>query len=230
MKFSIEGTIGAGKSTLAEMLAAELGAELQVEPDEKADNAAGVNPYLASYYQAPERWALTMQIHLMTLRTKQAQDAEFLSRRGRVVVSDRSLPGDLAFARVQVKRGIMTPAEYDTYVRAYQINLDRACYPDAVLHVTTGPDEALRRVARRMQAQTGRACEAGIPRGYMVDLDAEIKNVLRSIEAQGVPVLRIDWPDLEGGAKWVYLRKHIVPRVKGQILTRDPNKIYHVEC
>ena len=52
----IEGNIGAGKSTLAKALSAELGGTVQLEP------AEGTNPYLPLYYSDPSRYSFVMQV------------------------------------------------------------------------------------------------------------------------------------------------------------------------
>lgn len=199
MKISIEGPIGAGKSTFARALHEALpGSILQCEPDEKPGNPGGHNPYLSDYYTDPARWALTMQLHLMSLRVRQAQDAEYHSQRGRIVISDRSLPGDLAFARVQRKRGIMSEREFATYKLAYKIHLDRAAYPDVVIRLQVSPDQSLANVAARMTKEHGRECESSIPRDYLVDLNDEIEAVLREMRRSGVDVWGRVWPDYAG--------------------------------
>ena len=228
MKISIEGLIGAGKSTASAILADFLGAHYQREPDEKNDDVNGVNPYLADYYRDPQRHAFAMQIHLMTLRARQARDAEHRSARGAVVVSDRSLPGDLAFARVQLARGIMTRREYDTYCRAYQLNLDRACYPDLVLFLDTPPQKCLERVARRMGTETGRTCESGIPLDYMTDLARELDWVLDEISAQGVYVKRVSWGEDADPRSLRRQVKQLATFVDLYHGTHSRSRIYHV--
>lgn len=57
----VEGNISAGKSTLCRDLATLLGYALFLEPTQS-------NPFLASFYKDPPRWALRMQIWLLKQR------------------------------------------------------------------------------------------------------------------------------------------------------------------
>ena len=60
----VEGPIGAGKTTLARLLAEHTGAGLLLEkPDD--------NPFLASFYQDRRRWALATQLFFLFQRVNQ---------------------------------------------------------------------------------------------------------------------------------------------------------------
>ena len=62
----VEGNIGAGKTSLSRMLAAELNGRLILE--EFSDN-----PFLPLFYQNPERYAFPVELFFMTERHKQLQ-------------------------------------------------------------------------------------------------------------------------------------------------------------
>src|SRR5512136_2283589 len=64
---AVEGPIGAGKSSLAEILAAELGARLVGENP-------GENPFLASFYKDPRRFALSTQLFFLLQRYGQQSE------------------------------------------------------------------------------------------------------------------------------------------------------------
>jgi len=63
---AIEGNIGAGKTTLSEMLAKEFDYRLILE-------AYTENPFLPLFYENPERYTLQVELYFMTQRHKQLQ-------------------------------------------------------------------------------------------------------------------------------------------------------------
>jgi len=64
---AIEGNIGAGKTTLAKLLAQELGSELILE--QFSDN-----PFLSNFYDNPDRHAFSVELFFMAERHKQFQE------------------------------------------------------------------------------------------------------------------------------------------------------------
>ncbi len=67
---AIEGVIGAGKTTLATMLADKIGAELILD---EATN----NPFLMDFYKNPKRYALSTQLFFLLSRYQQQQKLVF---------------------------------------------------------------------------------------------------------------------------------------------------------
>ena len=64
---AVEGPIGAGKSSLAEILAVAIGARLIGENP-------GENPFLVSFYKEPRRFALSTQLFFLLQRYGQQSD------------------------------------------------------------------------------------------------------------------------------------------------------------
>ena len=60
----IEGNIGAGKTTLAKLLAEEFGGSIILE---KFDD----NPYLSKFYEEPEKFALQLEVSFLLERYQQ---------------------------------------------------------------------------------------------------------------------------------------------------------------
>ena len=66
---AIEGTIGVGKSSLAEMLCAHLEGKLIIEQFED-------NPFLADFYNNPRGFAFQAQIFFLLSRYRQEQELQ----------------------------------------------------------------------------------------------------------------------------------------------------------
>ncbi len=89
---AIDGVIGAGKTSLARILAEALGANLVLEQFDE-------NPFLSSFYRNPEAYAFQTQLFFLLSRIRQFQDAFVQNDLFRhVVVSDYTFEKDRIFA------------------------------------------------------------------------------------------------------------------------------------
>lgn len=190
------GIIGSGKSSLSKELAEALGEHTLWlrEPDE-----LGGNPYLSDYYENPKRWAFTMQLALLSHRFSQHEHAQWHSLcTGKHAILDASYWQDTAFARLQLKQGLMTQREFDTYSGIYRAMTASVLYPTACVHIQVTPEVANKRISRRMEKQTGRKCETAIDLDYLRGLETEIGHVLSVLKDKGVPVLEVPWNEDRG--------------------------------
>jgi deoxyguanosine kinase len=151
---AVEGPIGAGKSSLAEILAVQLGARLVCEnPSE--------NPFLGSFYRDPKRFALSTQLFFLLARY--GQQSEFLQgglfEQGGVV-SDYLFAKDRLFATLT-----LSPDELALYDRVYQALRPRVTAPDLVVYLQARTDVLLARIDKR-----GRAEEKTIRPDYVRDV------------------------------------------------------------
>jgi deoxyadenosine/deoxycytidine kinase len=148
---AVEGPIGAGKSSLAGLLAADLGAHLVCENP-------GENPFLASFYKDPKRFALSTQLFFLLQRY--GQQAEFLQgglfEQGGVV-SDYLFAKDRLFATLT-----LSPEELTLYDRVYQSLRPRVATPDLVVYLQARTEVLLTRIEKR-----GRPEEKSIRPDYL---------------------------------------------------------------
>lgn len=100
----LAGTIGAGKSSLAEALGEHLGTEVFYESVED-------NPVLDLYYKDPEQYAFLLQIHFLNKRFKSIKEAYKADNN----ILDRSIFEDALFMELNHKNGNVTSVEMDTY-------------------------------------------------------------------------------------------------------------------
>ncbi|HNW94567.1 MAG TPA: deoxynucleoside kinase [Anaerolineaceae bacterium] len=153
----VAGNIGAGKSTLVQILSERLGFKPFFEP-------VNDNPYLEDFYRNMEAWSFHSQLYFLTRRLrihKQLLDAEGS------VVQDRSVYEDAeVFARNLYLQEDMSTRDYGVYQDLYRILIDLLPPPNLVVYLRTSVDTLLQRINTR-----GRGFEAGISRSYLERLN-----------------------------------------------------------
>ena len=121
---TIEGNIGAGKTTLAHLLSKELNARLILE--EFADN-----PFLPKFYESPDQYAFPLELFFMAERYKQLKELIhthdlFQS----VTVSDYLFTKCLLFAKVN-----LPPEEFKLYQKLFDIIHQQLVHPDILIYL-----------------------------------------------------------------------------------------------
>jgi deoxyguanosine kinase len=135
---AVEGPIGAGKSTLARILAESLKARL-------VEERPGENPFLGPFYKDPSRHALSVQLYFLLQRYGQQADlaqGDLFAQGG--VVADYLFAKDRVFASLN-----LSADELSLYDRIYQTLAPRAVIPDLVVYLQARTEVLLDRVARR---------------------------------------------------------------------------------
>ncbi len=133
----VEGPIGAGKTSLAQLLASHLGAELVLEaPDE--------NPFLPRFYEEPERHALATQLFFLFQRIQQLRDLKQIDLFADVTVSDFLFDKDALFARLN-----LADDELHLYQQIYNQLAPQAPVPDLVIYLQASQRQLFERVKRR---------------------------------------------------------------------------------
>jgi deoxyguanosine kinase len=133
----VEGPIGAGKTSLARMLARQLGGDELLERPED-------NPFLPRFYEDMARFALPTQLTFLFQRVDQLRGLTQLDLFRRATVADFLLDKDPLFARLN-----LGDAEYRLYEKVYsQLRLE-APSPDLVIYLQAPVDTLIERVHRR---------------------------------------------------------------------------------
>lgn len=171
------GLIGSGKSTFTDDLADLIGAIPLSEPagDER-------NPYLPLFYSDKERWAFTMQVHLLHHRDAVHQRALEEIHQGRDVVMDSSVWQDMAYADMLHDSGTMSDAEYETYLSLARLVDRKSILPDMCIYLEVPIWECFERIQNRMREKVDRECESTIEPKYLENLDRNIKNNIEKID------------------------------------------------
>ena len=177
----IAGNIGAGKTTLVEILSNRLGFSPFYEPHEE-------NPYLADFYEDMESWSFHSQVYFLTRRLKIHK--ELLLAEGSVV-QDRSVYEDAEiFARNLFLQGDLSTRDYSVYQDLYHILASLLPPPNLMVYLRASVDTLEQRIARR-----GREYEAGISRDYLARLNDLYEDWMNAFNQ--CPVLIINSDDLD---------------------------------
>lgn len=121
---TVEGNIGAGKTTLSHLLAKHYNARLVLE--EFADN-----PFLAKFYEQPQQYAFPVELFFMAERYKQLKEMVhskdlFQS----VTISDYLFTKCLLFAKVNLPE-----EEFRLYQKLFDIIHQQLMFPDIVIYL-----------------------------------------------------------------------------------------------
>ena len=151
---AIEGVIGAGKTTLAEMLCDRLGARLVLERFEE-------NPFLPKFYEDPEHYAFQTQIFFLLSRYKQQQDLFQADLFHDFLISDYIFEKDKIFAYLTLADEELKL--YETLLNAIERNVPT---PDLVVYLQCSTERLMNNIRRR-----GRKMEENISEDYIRDLN-----------------------------------------------------------
>jgi deoxyadenosine/deoxycytidine kinase len=185
----VAGNIGAGKSTLVELLSRELQLTPFYEP-------VSENPYLADFYDDMKRWAFQSQLFYLTRRLRIHR--QLLDVQGSVI-QDRSVYEDAEiFAKNLFLQGDISERDFGVYQDLYQILVTLLPPPDMIIYLKTSVPVLAERIARR-----GRDFEADIPQDYLNRLNGLYESWIAHVNQCPILIISTDNLDL------VTRREHI---------------------
>jgi deoxyadenosine/deoxycytidine kinase len=162
----VEGPIGVGKTSLARLLADQIGCDLLLEAPEN-------NPFLANFYREPQRWGLATQLFFLFQRVNQLSGLKQLDMFAQPTVSDYLFDKDPLFARLN-----LTDDEFALYQRIYDHLAPQAPVPDLVVYLQAPVESLMARVKRRAAPY-----ERGITDDYLSRLNAAYERFFHAYTA-----------------------------------------------
>jgi deoxyguanosine kinase len=121
---TIEGNIGAGKTTLAHMLSKHFNARLILE-------AFADNPFLPKFYENPQQFAFPLELFFMAERYKQLKDLLHTQDLfNSITISDYLFTKCLLFAKVNLPTD-----EFRLYQRLFDIIHNQLVQPDLLIYL-----------------------------------------------------------------------------------------------
>lgn len=170
---TIEGIVGAGKSTFGKSL-------------EKLFNSAGLRakffpeykniPLLDQYITDMKKYAYSFQLVMLMKRIETYRIAHEFASQGGISIIDRSLVGDITFARMQVAKGNISPQEFLIYENV--IRSEEIFEPDITVYLEASTDTVLKRIKERgIESEIN-----GYSREYLDTLKENYEIVLSGID------------------------------------------------
>ncbi|MGV7221868.1 MAG: deoxynucleoside kinase [Nitrospinales bacterium] len=127
---AVEGSIGAGKTTLSKLLAEKYDAKLVLEVDEE-------NPFIAKFYEDKATYAFQTQIFLLLNRYNQYSELAQGELFSSMVITDYLFQRDRLFAHLNLKGH-----ELNLYEQIYSLVAKKVPTPDLVIFLQ-GDNEVL---------------------------------------------------------------------------------------
>lgn len=175
----IEGCIGAGKTTLAKMLAEDYNAELILERFTE-------NNFLPKFYQDPVHYAFPVEMTFLTDRYQQLKS----------LLSSRDLFTDLVIGDYFIDKSIifsknnLPSDEYNLYKNVFDIIASFLPKPDLLLYLYNDVEHLLGNIAQR-----GRDYEKNISEKYLSDIQDSYLTYFK--QHATIPILLLETAQLD---------------------------------
>lgn len=151
---TIEGNIGAGKTTLTNILAQKLNARIILE--EFADN-----PFLSKFYDNPAQYAFPLELFFMAERYKQLKDLVHTKELFQTItISDYLFTKCLLFAKVNLPE-----EEFRLYQKLFDIIHQQLMFPDVLIYLHAPVNKLQQNIKKR-----NRPYEQSIPDEYLFNI------------------------------------------------------------
>ena len=170
---TIEGNIGAGKTTLAHLLSKHFNARLILE--EFADN-----PFLPKFYENPGQYAFPLELFFMAERYKQLKDLlQTKDMFQNITISDYLFTKCLLFAKVN-----LPDEEFRLYQKLFEIIQPQIIQPDIVIYLHTPVKKLQENIKKR-----NRDYEQSIKNDYLFTLQ---ETYTQYIKQHNIKTLYVD--------------------------------------
>jgi len=156
---AVEGSIGAGKTSLVNLLGEQYGARVILEDND-------TNPFIAKFYEDQEAYSFQTQIFFLLNRFNQYQELAQRDLFNSVVVIDYLFQRDKVFAQLNLE-----DHEYRLYEQIFNLIGPKAPKPDLVIFLQANTEVLLKRVSKR-----NRDYEAFMDPDYLDSVNKAINN------------------------------------------------------
>ena len=178
MQFAIAGNIGAGKTSLAELLSKHYKWEPHFE--DVIDN-----PYLDDFYVHMERWSFNLQVYFLNSRFRQLMS---FNGSEKSVVQDRTVYEDAyIFAPNLHAMGLMTTRDFESYFSLFKLMESFIQPPDLLIYLRASIPVLVDQISAR-----GREYEESIRLDYLKRLNERYEAWISTYEEGKLLIIDVD--------------------------------------
>ena len=175
---AVAGNIGAGKTTLTEMLSKHY---RWIPHFEDVDQ----NPYLFEFYEDMPRWSFNLQIYFLNSRLTQLLE---ISRGTETVIQDRTIYEDAnIFAPNLHEMGLMSKRDYENYYAFFQTLRRMVQPPDLLIYLQASVPTLVGQIQKR-----GREYEENIRLDYLKRLNEYYNKWIDSYQEGPLLIVNVD--------------------------------------
>lgn len=178
MHIAAAGNIGAGKTTLTELLSKHYGWTAHYEDVDD-------NPYLNDFYNDMQRWSFNLQVYFLNSRFSQILQ---IRKSGKTVIQDRTIYEDAEiFAPNLHAMGLMSTRDFNNYKTLFNLMIGLIQPPDLLIYLKASIPTLVNQIQKR-----GREYENSIRLDYLRQLNDMYEAWTKSYKLGKILVINVD--------------------------------------
>lgn len=168
----VEGTIGAGKTSLARKLSDDYNGMLILEQFEE-------NSFLPKFYENPEKYAFPLELSFLASRYQQLREKLMPDLFGQIKIADYFIDKCIVFSRKTLQQD-----EFTLFRRLFSIIISQLPQPELLVYLYKSPEHLKRNIVTR-----GRDYEQNITLSYLQGIQESYLDYIRETGLARVLIL-----------------------------------------
>jgi len=204
---AVAGNIGAGKTTLAELLGKHYNWKVLYED-------TTTNPYLEDFYADMSRWSFNLQIYFLNSRFQQVNE---IREGDRTVVQDRTIYEDAKiFAPNLYEMNFMEQRDFDNYISLFELMSTFVLPPDLLIYLKADISTLVDHIQTR-----GRSYEGKINLDYLKKLNEKYNDWIDNYDNGNLLIIDIK------GKDFLHNKEHlgeVIEKIEASLFGLFPNE------